>query len=74
MFLCFTYHREFHVAVVPPPLAPTVTKDPVASWYVHTDNVHRMVHVVISGAFCENTASVVAHVVRIQRDGEGASC
>ena len=63
---CPSYHREFHVAVVSPPVAPTVTKDPVAFFNVHTNDVHCVVNVVVNAATAEDAALVIAKLIRIK--------
>ena len=62
------YHCEFHVAVVSPPRAPTVAKDPVAFLHVHTHDVHCVVNVVVNTAATVDATLVRAELIGVDRD------
>ena len=72
IIVCAPYQCELHVAVVSPPRAPTVAKDPVASCDVYAYDVHSVVDIIIGTATGEDAALVLPKVVGVEGNGECA--
>ena len=71
--VCAPYQCELHVAVVSPPRAPTIAKDPVASCNVYAHDLHSVVDIIIGTAAGKDAALVLPDVVGVKGNGECAT-